>query len=255
MAISWRSRGIVIVLLALGLLAVPAVGLSVQDPSTVYLHVEGYSGTPPSAQTVVYTDLNENAKTVFDRGRTETLGSVNANRYSAALQTFSDTPFVTYAGGSHRIRLYYQPSVFTGTGITTVLLLLLGGLLLTYGPLVGLARTWRPYTAPRSLAVPLLGLIALFAVPTDVTGGTTALSAPLLVTFPPMVTLFVCGCFAKGGYLKSMLAIVGTGGLALVVGLLLTGQPLILALGLGSVVLLGGIPWFVLGYFLTAHGA
>jgi hypothetical protein len=254
---SWWGRAGLVVVLGVALLAVPPVALSVSEQSTVYVHVEGYGpgGSPPSAETVVYTDLDGDTQAVFDAGRTETLGSVDGQRRAAALETFRATPFVEYAGGYHRVRLYPRPAVFTPVGAATVLSIMLGGLLVVYGALVGLSQTWRAFTTPRATIVPVVGVLALFAVPTGVTGGTTALATPLLVTFPPLLGLFLCGSLAKGGYLKSMLALVGTGGVTLLVGLLVAGQPAIVALGLGSVVLIGGVPWFVLGYFLTATTA
>jgi hypothetical protein len=248
----WFVRGAVVVLLGLGLIAVPVALLEAPTQSEVVVHVDKLGGTEPQANGEAianYRNLESGTQSVFDEGRTGMFARVDADGDQAVLDRFSQQPYVEYAGGFYHVRYYHRPDSYSVPGAVAILLTMLGGLLVAWGGLIGLVGSFKPFNSISALAVPLVAILAIVLSPADITGGFAEIPPrAVLMTYPPMSLLFVGGALAGGGHLVPLLGIVGTIVLSVVVAALVVGTPAVVPFLFSGVLLGGGLPWMLVGW-------
>jgi hypothetical protein len=248
----WFVRGAVVVLLGLGLIAIPAAVLDVPDQTEAVVHVDKIGGTQPQVngdEIANYRNLDSATRSVFDDGRSGMVARVNADADQAVLERLTRQPYVKYSGAFYHVRHYERPDSYSVLGAVSVLLTMLGGLFVGWGGLISLVGSYKPFNSLSALAVPFVVILAIVLSPAEVTGGLAEIPPlAVLMTYPPMAMLFVGGTLVGGGHLFPLLGIVGTIVLAVVVGALVVGAPAVVPFLFTGVLLGGGFPWLLLGW-------
>jgi hypothetical protein len=247
----WLLRGVILMILGVGLLAAPVFVLDVPEQTQVVVHVDKIGGVAPSASdgsVANYRSLNGSVQSVFDAGRKSGTTRVDGQTQSGVVNHFGGTPYVKYSGGYYHIRLYERPDSYSTLGAGAIVLTMLGGFVLIWGLFTALVGAQFPFNLARSFVVPVVAILAVLLSPTDITGGTGVPPIPLAMTYFPMPVFFIGGAFANHGYLSPLF------GLAILLLLLaffvafLLGHPLVVPFLFVGAVLAGGFPWLVLGW-------
>jgi hypothetical protein len=247
----WFTRGLVVVLLGLGLLAVPVTVMDTPSTTEAFVHVDKVGATQPqtSGDSIAnYRNLDSSIQSVFDEGRTGMFARVDAEADAETLDQFSSQAYVEYAGAYYHVRYYHRPDSYTVTGAVALILTMLGGLAVVWGLLIAMVGTFKPFNSLSALGVPVVATLAIALSPAALTGGVGVPPIAQLIAFPPMALLFVGGALVGGGHLLSLFAIVGLVILSAIVGGFVVGTPVVVPFLFVGAVLAGGFPWLSLGW-------
>lgn len=203
-----------------------------------------YETLPPDAQAAFREALSEGQYTlwsgeddrVIDRFQGGLLIEYNGSYYRAGIQT--------------GVTIDFQETILRWFGTA------IGGLLLAFGGLVLYSGSWRPLTPLRSLFVTAVVTAAFLATNaydvlySGVEGPVLGIAGLGIIELIPVTTLFlgVGSEVARNGP-TSTTAIGGTVGIVLL-GIIIPNPEAVQVI-LGLVAVIGGLPWFGLGYRLT----
>jgi hypothetical protein len=248
----WFVRGAIVVLLGIGLIAVPVALFETPDQSEVVVHVDKIGATEPQVngeEIANYRTLDSGTQSIFDEGRSGTVARIDANQDAAVIEQFESQPYVEYGGAFYHVRYVHRPDSYTVSGALALVLTMLGGLLVIWGALISLVGSFKPFNSLSALGVPVVALLAIVLSPAEITGGLAKMPpAAVLATYPPMSLLFVGGALVGGGHLVPLVGIVGTIVLSVVVGALVVGAPAVAPVVFTGALLGGGLPWLLVGW-------